>query len=126
MRLSHFIAETLTEIVNGVRSAQDNVKETNAEISPSGLHKFSNDQFPGPFKPGRGIVNMVEYDVGVETEGEGSAKAGVGVFLATIGIGTQVEGKERTSAVHRIRFSVPLLLPSKNALEDQCHDAPSH
>lgn len=73
MKLSEFIEETLTEIVTGVESAQKNISRTNAEIAPSGLAKFNNDQFPYPFKPGRGIVNMVEYDVAVETSDETSA-----------------------------------------------------
>ena len=115
MKLSEFIEETLTEIVRGVKSAQDKIADTNAEIQPSGLAKFNNDQFPFPFKPGRGIVNMVEYDVAVETSDEASTKGGVGVAMAVIGVGVQASEGEKTSRAHRIKFSVPLLLPGKDA-----------
>jgi hypothetical protein len=118
MELSEFIEKTLTEIVTGVESAQKNVSETNAEIAPSGLAKFNNDQFPYPFKPGRGIVNMVEYDVAVETSDETSTKGGIGIVMAAIGAGVQSKMGEKASTVHRIKFTVPLLLPGKNALKN--------
>mgnify|MGYP000173938609 CR=1 FL=1 len=119
MKLSDFIEETLTEIVNGVKSAQNNIIDTNAEIAPSGLAKFSNDQFLHPFKAGRGIVNMVEYDVAVETSGEDSSKAGIGIVMAAIGAGAQAATSDKSSKIHRIKFTVPLLLPGKDANEEK-------
>jgi alpha-D-ribose 1-methylphosphonate 5-triphosphate diphosphatase PhnM len=119
MKLSEFIEDTLTEIVKGVESAQKNVSDTNAEIAPSGLVKFSNDQLPYLYKSGRGIVNIVEYDVAVETSGEDSTKAGIGIVMAAIGAGAQAATSDKSSNIHRIKFTVPLLLPGKDANEEK-------
>ena len=54
---------------------------------------------------------VIEFDVAVtQTEG-GQAKAGLGVFLAPVGLGGQTQYESTGSAANRIKFSVALQLP---------------
>ena len=112
MELKQFIRETLVQIVAGVKEAQDAVKDTNAEISPTALHYSPEEGSRLVFKMGRGIVQFVEFDVAVSTTEAASAKGGLGIFVGEIGIGAKGQVDEQRAAVNRIKFSVPLLLPS--------------
>lgn len=65
-----------------------------------------------PFEPEthRRIVDVV-FDVSVEaTSGQGNTGK-VGVIVATIGLGTQRRTETTDKAVHKIQFSVPMVLP---------------
>lgn len=127
LELSTFIRETLVEIVKGVEQARDAVKEmeTNAEICPTGL-RFAKASPPSvPFKPGRGFVQEVEFDVAVtvskEQSSEGTGKSGLSIGVPSIPWLGAVEaesnvalGRQRgRSEVSRVTFRVPVLLPSE-------------
>lgn len=125
LELSHFIRDTLVEIVTGVEEAQEEIEEieTNAEVCPTGLH-FKGES-PGPFKPGRGFVQEVEFDVAItvsesrsqEEKGKGALNIGVPPmqWLGGIEAGGEM-GSSRTkerSDVSHVTFKVPVLLPSE-------------
>jgi hypothetical protein len=126
LALSAFIRETLVEIVRGVEQARRALEgvETNAEICPTGLH-FAKGQAPAPFKPGRGFVQEVEFDVAITVnkvqsrEGAGEASLKIGVpQLAWLG-GAALMGDQRAKRqqergkISRVTFRVPVLLPSE-------------
>lgn len=126
LELSTFIRETLLQIVRGVEQARDSIKEieTNAEICPTGLH-FKKGKSPAPFKPGRGFVQEVEFDVAI-TVSKGQSSDGTGEVGLNLGVpalqwlaGAKVEGnlaferQQERSMVNRVTFRVPVLLPSE-------------
>ena len=120
VELKDFVCEALVQIVTGVQEAREATKDTNAEISPTGLHFTPGEGSRVVYKPGRGIVQTVEFDVAVTTtnakSGSGSAEAGaeagIGVVTASVNLGMRgVVGKERAAA-NRVKFTVPILLPS--------------
>lgn len=127
LELSEFISLTLVEIVKGVEGARRRVAEieTNAEVCPTGLY-YQRQSAPGPYKPGRGFVQEVAFDVAVTvSKGQSSAKAGearlnisvpiVSAWLPGVEAGGQSETEHRDerSEVSRVTFRVPLLLPSE-------------
>src|SRR4051812_2244330 len=98
IELKHFIAQTLTEIVEGVVEAQAAVEKHGAQVSPA-AQRVSN-------RPYEARTESVEFDVEVTTEDSSSTKKGLGVFVAPIAAGTQgLAGSQRTS-VGRIKFHV--------------------
>lgn len=103
VKLQEFVERTLVEIIAGV-------KNTNAEISPTGVRYTP---YPGEtvmFKPKRGIIQTVQFDVAVTTTKEGKAKEKVGV-MEVVGIGGDAGISKE--AINRVKFTVPVLLPSK-------------
>jgi hypothetical protein len=125
LELSAFIRETLLQIVQGVEQARDTVSqiETNVEICPTGLH-FEKGKSPAPFKPGRGFVQEVEFDVAV-TVTKGKSVEGTGEVGLNLGVpslqwlaGAKAEGnlaferQQERSKINRVTFRVPVLLPS--------------
>lgn len=100
--LSDFVSRTMIEILEGVSAAQDHAKGTGAKIGPPGY------SFHQEFEP-------VEFDVAVTSREGESARGGLGVFLANVGIGGQVEADASREGTNRIRFSVPIRYPNQGA-----------
>lgn len=126
LELSAFIRETIAQIIQGVEQARSAIMEmeTNAEVCPTGLH-FEEGISPGPFKPGRGFVREVEFDVAItvgktqSAEGTGEAGLSIGVPAlqwlagAQAGGNLALERQRQRSEVNRVTFKVPALLPSE-------------
>jgi len=93
MLLKEFVSETLKQITDGVRDAQQAVS-SGAVIAP--FYR---------------CVEKVDFDVAVtaveKTEKEG--KAGINVW--SVGAGVRSEAEASTSTSNRIKFSVSIQLP---------------
>jgi len=110
MELKDFVSETLKQIIEGVKAAQEQTGQMGGKVSPS---LIANPDLVGVVtEKQQQPVQMVEFDVAVtEATGKGS-KAGIGVFFGAIGAGAQGESQSSSTAMNRIKFSVPLLLPT--------------
>ena len=111
MELEDFVAESLIQIVKGVRRAQDELKGTGARVNPH-MRSTAKDHTIGEAEMDGGQpVSNVEFDVVVTaTKGAGS-KGGVGVALGVVGLGTQAQSDSKSGQESRIKFKVPILLP---------------
>jgi len=137
MELSRFISETLVGIVQGVEKARGEVKSLpiDAEICPTGL--FFRGDSPAPFKPGRGFVQAVEFDVEVVVStgqsGEVSAEGGLSVGVPALAwlsggkLAGDLSGKRQRDRrrASRVTFTVPVLLPSEVHVWDEGSPAQS-
>ena len=110
MQLKEFVTETVTQIVEGVREAQEKTGgdsinpplSTSAETLESKGYRVS--------VHGRTVQN-VEFDVVVMVDEAAQAKVGAGLFVAAIGLGAKGGVETRDASVHRIRFTVPISYP---------------
>ncbi len=113
MDLKTFVAETLTQIVEGVSDAQKRIAEANvgAAINPGVVDASAKRKI--------GRASPVEFDVAIviaeESSTRAAAEASVG-FLAvvTAKIAGKAEASEaaRNEAISRIKFSVDLAQPA--------------
>lgn len=103
MELHEFVRETLVQIINGIVEAQNNetVRNNNASIVPYGVS--SSDL--------KTANREIEFDVVVTAQTESSTKAGLGIFVGGLGIGTQGKLGANDSLENRVKFSVPVLFP---------------
>lgn len=111
MELSTFVADTLKQIIKGVQEAQAAVPVDAAHINPLINHAApAGKDFVFTH---RGTIQLVNFDIAVSvTEGSNTAgKASVGVATA-FGAGGSKESTSSEDHSSRIRFVVPLLLPS--------------
>ena len=114
MELKDFIREALSQIVQGVKEAQDAATTTGGEVSP----RFSNRQQSTQqelklLKSEKGgIIQNVEFDVAVTaSEGTGT-RGGIGVFVGAFALGSQGQSQSQNSSLSRIKFIVPVTLPT--------------
>ncbi len=109
MELKDFIKETVTQIVDGVVEAQAAIGQHGAEINPKKVQFKEAGQlnYHNSGKP-----QMVEFDVGLTSIQKTGSAEGIGVFLGSISLGKKNDQGTEHAAVSRIRFSLPLVLPS--------------
>ena len=120
MNIGEFVSETLSQIIDGIRSAQESEMGENEKAEGgSRIGKINPPHSAGDqtiVKRGQLIstfgepIQDVEFDIAVTVEESTGAKAG----LRVMGIGAGGELSAKESTVSRIKFSVPIELPRKN------------
>lgn len=111
MELKDFVSQTLTQILDGVKTSQAYAKENNAGINPP-YPSFFGDKASSYLKgKNGGIIQYIDFDVAVTTiEGTGT-KGGIGIFVGPVGIGAQGKSDSSNTSVSRIKFSIPVEFP---------------
>lgn len=112
MELGDFIANTLKAVIDGVTQAQEYAKQHDARINPrdqqiNGKQLIRRDSSPDQ------MGQFVEFDVAVTASEGTEGKAGLGIMVASIGLGSQVRSDLAQSTVSRIKFNVSLFLPQQ-------------
>ena len=123
MELKTFIKETLTQIVEGVKEAQEGTKETGAKINPTFDKGQKGEGLKGDAaKHGLTVVGdrahpiqMMEFDVKLTVDERADKKEGIGVSVVGIKLGSDGEKSSETSSSSRIKFVVPIVLPVHEA-----------
>ena len=111
MELKDFVAETLKQIIDGVRESQAYGSEHGAVVSPAQMFQLSSGQ-PGFTDGSQRPVQPIEFDVAVTASEGTKTKGGIGVFMGGVGLGSQGQSDAASRSVSRIRFTVPLVLPT--------------
>lgn len=116
MELKEYISRTLLEIVEGVKTAQDQAVNYGSFINPTGL-AFDSRQINGrPYDfEESNISQIIDFDIAVTVQEESRDKACIGVLTGILGGKLQGESGEHNVLSHRIRFSVPILFPGCEA-----------
>jgi hypothetical protein len=107
MDLKTFIAETLRELVAGIREAQSS--EEGGNINAESYGAASGHLMNGGTS---GMFTRVDFDVAVSAETSGSGRGGVRVF----GVGVDGQADHKTGHANRISFSVPVRIPDGNRM----------
>lgn len=122
MDLQDFVTQTLVQITKGVEKAQTELSSIGAVVNPQ--MKSYLKQTEGGFaafgwpKDGEGrAVLLVQFDVAVTAEKGKHTKGGIGVVAGIIGLGSQGASDQTDSNVSRIKFGIPLMLPTYKANE---------
>jgi hypothetical protein len=113
MELKEFVSQTLTQIFEGIREAQNKfVDREQGEINPATKISVDDNQKHGRLMTqGLGIIQHIDFDVAV-TATEGTETNGrIGIFTGVIGLGSQGQSATSNNVVSRIKFQVPVTLP---------------
>lgn len=109
MDLKTFIAESLTQIAEGIKEAQKS--DSGAIFSPPIKFKA------GVLEIAYGLQDlqpqMVAFDVAVTVTEAGGKKGGFNVTVASVfGLGGEVGSSSENAATSRLRFEIPVVWPA--------------
>jgi len=110
MNLQEFVAETLTQIIDGVREAQTRAKDGDATVNP-GLNATAENAKYGIFNASGTAAQLVQFDVALTGMEGTETKGGIGVVAGVFNLGSTGHSQAENSSVSRVKFSVPLVLP---------------
>jgi hypothetical protein len=117
MKLGDFIAQTVSEIIDGVVRAQEYAKDKGADVNPKHAnwsdtkHGFYTNVCTGD-DPAP-LLTPIDFDVLLTIGDDDKAQGGIGVFAASFGIGVKAEAKEYAETVNRISFQILARLPQQ-------------
>lgn len=113
MELRQFVSETLGQIVGGIKDAQENTDNEGALIVPAreggsyhAQEELDHDGFIHS-------IQAIDFDVAITTTEATGTKGGIGLFVGAVGLGTQGASDTSNQSVSRIKFTIPIALPSK-------------
>jgi len=112
MNIEDFVSESLVQITKGVISAQRQLDDTKALVNPlmrtiSEKHKIAEAEM----RSGH-VVSFVEFDMAVTATKDKETKGGIGVVAGVFTLGSVGKSDAASGSESRIKFSVPLLLPT--------------
>ncbi len=118
MELKQFVKEALVQVAQGVAEAQKELTGTDAKVNPAmrsiALHGEKTLPIFGTAEgDGSNPVHLVEFDVAVTAEEGTTTKGGIGVVAGMFTLGSQGQSDKSNAAISRIKFRVPLMLPSQ-------------
>ena len=116
MELKAFIKETLEQIVEGVSDAAALVDTKGGVINPSSLQYHEAGKNTVIYHP---MPQTVEFDIALESIEKGGGTEGVGVFMGAINLGKKNDKSVESTALTKVRFTVPLVLPPGRGLSRQ-------
>ena len=111
MQLDDFVAETLSQIVNGVSKARKETGLTGIGVRPSGAPAVNASNPDVVLTEGRVAAQSVRFDVALTVTENTGTSAKVGVVSGIINGSGAMEGQSQNSSVSRVQFSIPVLLP---------------
>ena len=114
MKLSEFVSNALTQIVQGVKEAQGKVSEHGASVNPR--LRGSSSHVPSGWTEVNynriTRVAIVRFGVAVTESTEGGGSAGLSVLGGLVRIGGEVGSRNSEGTASRIQFEVAVDLPS--------------
>lgn len=114
MEIKDYIAETLVQISEGIKEAQDRLKCEDVVVNPGktfgsqGNYWIGKEQEHGPVIR---RVQEVEMKIGVFSSEEITGNGGAKVHLGVLNIGTGVGEKGVETNENYVRFSIPISFP---------------
>jgi hypothetical protein len=112
MNLKTFVKETLVQICDGVQDAANELNARGAIVNPDGTNSDGNATYVN--NSFRRTVQQIEFDVALTATQEEGTQGGIAIVAGVIGIGTRGKSETISSSTSRIKFSVPIALPTSN------------
>jgi len=112
MELERFVRETVQAIIKGVRAAQEANADTGAQINPADA-TFRKDQGMRLVSKSDGtLIEELAFDVAVVASDESEREGSAGIRVYGVGAGGSGSSMQSNTSESRIRFCVPLRLPT--------------
>ncbi|WP_444924746.1 hypothetical protein ACJJH9_06970 [Microbulbifer sp. DLAB2-AF] len=123
MELKNYISSTIEEIARGILDASEKLADTNAVVSPTDFQINSKESqafgrtksphIPDHVGKDTRVVQKDDFDIAVTVDEADKSKAGAKISVLSIGLSGDLESLSKTGTSSRIKFAVPLVLPTK-------------
>jgi hypothetical protein len=114
MELQTFIEESLKQIIAGTAQAARVAHKHGALINPPQSEWHYGEKLYFDKESGRALTT-VDFDIAVTAASGTKTKGGIGVAIATVMLGSQGESAATDERISRLKFSLPIVLPSSVA-----------
>ncbi|KPA53267.1 hypothetical protein [Photobacterium leiognathi] len=113
MNLEEFITISLSQIAKGIDRANDELKESQAFVSPSGVMSVSKDNKYGTIEVDNCYLKVTEikFDVSLTVVESSESGGKLGVSMGGFSIGANGKENQGNTSASRIQFSIPMVLP---------------
>ena len=105
MELKTFVSESLTQIIDGIKDAQEKTRGSGGIINPK-IPVILN-----AYAIYEKMTKQIDFDVAVTVQEESDIKSGAGVAIGPVVIGTRIDDKSSEGRLSRIKFTVPVVYP---------------
>ena len=115
MELKEFITNTLSQIAEGVKDAQVIYKNVGGVVNPNGLKQVEGGIPYGKTTPIHGEAHLlcnVQFEVSLTNDSGSNKSGGIGVLFGALSIGGKAGEEEKQSSLTKVRFNIPVKLPS--------------
>lgn len=113
MDLKEFVSETITQICEGVKDAQDRCEKLGALVNPMLDVKVCNNEtytHDGKDYPATGV----KFNVGLTESTANGGKTGIGVFLGKVSLGRESSKDTTSQSVTSVEFTITIVPPYIN------------
>lgn len=107
MELKEFVKETLVQIMEGVKSAQEATKDMGIVNPYQDVYGTEMHSKTVRDKNGQ-IIHMVDFDVNVTTAEGSEVKGGAGIVIGPLKLGGSGATNEKDTSENRVKFQVPI------------------
>jgi hypothetical protein len=114
MDLRDFVSETLIQIADGVKQAQEKATEIGARVNPKLTGGATHAAQHGFLAASGAPAQIVQFDVALTVKEGSGTKGGIGIFAGAVTLGSSGQSNAENSSVSRVKFSVPLSFPESN------------
>lgn len=114
MELKEFISETILQISSGILDAMDKCSELDVIVNPD-ITVGSEGSFYVPKQgdyPMQRRVQIIDMDIAITVSQVEENTMGAKIGVSMLGIGGETKGGSNKSSENRVRFSIPVCLPS--------------
>jgi hypothetical protein len=107
MELKEFVAQSIVQIMEGTKEAQEKVKELNALVNP--YEDVIDRGMMGTTYVAK--PSIIEFEVSITNEDKQGNSGGLSVLFGAISVGGKVDSAETKIALNRLKFKVPVVYP---------------
>lgn len=113
MNLEEFITLSLSQIAKGIDRANDELKESQAFVSPSGVLGVVKENKYGIIEVDDSYLKVTEikFDVSLTVVENSESGGKLGVSMGGFYIGANGKENQGNTSASRIQFSIPIVLP---------------
>jgi hypothetical protein len=114
MDLEHFIRDVLKGVMAGIAGVDSDAKQLRAIVNPPRFQEACEDYQIGdkPKLERVAQIHNIDFDVAVTVESADCSDAGARIAVMGVGVGGKLEATNKNSSVSRVKFSLPVILPS--------------
>ncbi|XXJ19972.1 hypothetical protein ACR42D_10585 [Desulfovibrio caledoniensis] len=115
MDLREFVAESLKQIIDGVKEAQNHAGQNGAKVAPM-MHRrgsAGNAQRIDYVPEGGGKCQNIVFDVAVTAQETSEQEGKAGIRIPYFDFGGKMAAGQENGTVSRIKFDVPIVLPTQ-------------